>query len=162
MSGRPIVARRAWWVVMVILPSWLPGRPRCRDGRTPFEHDGLVRRDIDPRSHDAVGPGHPDPGRRRRTQTDVDRDQLAPGVSAADGELAMRRHPSDLDVEPRSDRIAVGSGLTRLDADPVSHLARSGRRPGSHVSPDPDRIAEVPHDEIEHAVAVEVDERRPS
>jgi hypothetical protein len=90
----------------------------------------------------------------------MDRPELAPGVTAADGPLAHRRRISDANLDPRSDGIAVRTGLPEREIEPVTHRHRPRRVAGPDVPPELDGRPQVQLDQVEEAVAVEVGQRR--
>jgi hypothetical protein len=89
----------------------------------------------------------------------VDPAELTAAVAAADRHLAPLDPVADLDLDPRSDGVAVPAGLLQPQPEPVSHRLRTGRVAGADVAPHA-RVGEaVGLDEIKHAVEVQVHER---
>src|SRR4051794_9885787 len=126
-----------------------PGRRRV-----PVDDGELVGSDVDRRADLAVGPFDADVGVRRGPEADMRPAELAPGVAAADRQLAALDGRAEPDLEPRPDRIAVRTRLGETQPEPVAERRR--RRGGSRadVAPDPGRRTEVDLDEVEQAVEI--------
>ena len=107
----------------------------------------------------AVRPFDADLGALGGAEADMDEAGLARGVAAADGNGARHGVVAGLDRDARADGVAVGVGLSELDLQPVAerHVPPSGA--GAEIAEEADRRLAVDHDEVEHAVEIEVDER---
>ncbi len=81
-------------------------------------------------------------------------------MSAAHGQLALLLRVSGLDLDPRSDRVAIGTRLLQLEPEPVAKGLWRGGRAAAHVAVDADVLEALDDDEVEHPVAVQVDDDR--
>ena len=109
-------------------------RARSRRGashvdRSP-ELDDLVGIDLLPRPDVAIRPGDAHLGRVALAETEMDRPELAAGMTTADGDLALGRLAARADLDPGADRVAVRAVLVRASrrASGPSTAARPPRR----------------------------------
>ena len=82
--------------------------------------------------------------------------ELIAAMATANREFLMERAIADADFDPRADGVAVRAVLLDLERYPVPHLRRFGHITQTEVSPQPDVLAAIHLDDVEHPVEIEV------
>ena len=95
-------------------------------------------------------------------QAEVQRHELPARVAATDRHLALDLAAAHPDRHPGADRVVIGRVLVQVDCQPVTHRRRLLGRAGAHIAPQADGLPPYDQDEVELAVEVEVDQRRPA